>query len=224
MKLSPVVPILLLLAVGWAGLSCADIAAPSRSQVYEWRLITTSGPGTTDTLNFHWPRSRLPVRIWVEDRLDLPAHVQNGIQQWKSAFLYREFDALRVSDSNAADVIVTSQVSLKDGLFEARLAASAAPECEGGTDIVLPPGSRQIQLPIRVFVSPRFDPALPGVAECLALTTTHELGHAIGIFAHSPVATDIMYSDPTVSALSARDRATVERAYHLDPNLTASTR
>jgi hypothetical protein len=224
MKLAPAVPILLVLASGWVSLSCADIAAPTRSQVYEWRLITTSGPGTTDTLSFHWPRSRLPVRIWAEETLDLPGHVQNGIQQWKSAFLYGEFDAVRVPDSNAADVIVTSQVALKDGFFGARLATSAAPECEGGTDILLPPGSRQIQLPIRVFVTPRFDPASPGVAECLALTTTHELGHAIGIFAHSPVATDIMHSDPTVSGLSARDRATVERAYHLDPNLTATAR
>ncbi|MDP9225931.1 MAG: peptidase, partial [Actinomycetota bacterium] len=69
-----------------------------------------------------------------------------------------------------------------------------------------------------------FDPATPGVAECLALTTTHELGHAIGIFAHSPVATDIMFGDPVVPALSARDRATAEAAYHLQPNLSIGTR
>jgi hypothetical protein len=224
MKLVRSVPILLILIAGWAGLSCADIAAPSRSDVYEWRLITASGPGTTDTLSFHWPRSRLPVRIWAEESLDLPAHVQNGIQRWKSAFLYGEFDAVRVSDSNAADVIVSTGIAMKVELPVVRLASTAAPECEGATDFVLPPGSRQIEVPIRVFVRPRFDPTLPGVAECLALTTTHELGHAIGIFTHSPVATDIMYSDPTVSVLSARDRATVERAYHLAPNLTATAR
>ena len=81
-------------------------------------------------------------------------------------------------------------------------------------------GSREILPPIRVFVNPRFDPASPGVDECMALTTTHELGHAIGIFAHSPDEGDIMFSDPIVAELSARDRATAERAYHTEPTLT----
>ena len=58
----------------------------------------------------------------------------------------------------------------------------------------------------------------------MALTTTHELGHAIGIFAHSPVTTDIMYSDPAVSSLSSRDRATAEVAYHTEPTLTVRPR
>jgi hypothetical protein len=223
MKLLPAVPILALL-VGGGGFSCADIASPSRSDVYEWRLITTTGPGTTDTLSFHWPRSRLPVRIWAEDTLNLPVHVEQGIARWESAFLYGEFAGVRVADSATAHVIVTSGSTVKLGRNATRLERLAAPECEGGTDVVLTPGSSEIELPIRVFVNPRFDPALPEVDQCMALTTTHELGHAIGIFAHSPVATDIMYFDPVVATLSARDRATVERAYHVEPNLTATAR
>jgi hypothetical protein len=223
MKLPGAVPILAILLAGWFGLSCADIAAPNRRDVYEWRLITTIGPGSTDTLSFHWPRDRLPVRIWTEDTLNLPAHVQYGIDQWKSAFLYGEFDAVQVADSNAADIHVSTGSGFKGNLSTTRLERTA-PECEGGTDLVLPPESREIQLPIRVFVTPRFDPGVPGMDHCLALTTTHELGHAIGIFAHSPVTTDIMYGDPTVATLSARDRATAELAYHLEANLTAAAR
>ena len=223
MKLLPTVPILALL-VAAAGVSCADIAAPSRGNVYEWRLITTAGPGTTDTLSFHWPRSRLPVRIWAQDTLSLPDHVEEGIIRWKSAFLYREFDAILVTDSTTADVVVTAGSIVKLGEQVHRLQRSAAPECEGGTDIVLPPGTGQIEIPIRVFVNPRFDPAAPGVSECMALTTAHELGHAIGIFAHSPEATDLMFSDPLVETLSARDRATIERAYHVEPTLTPTAR
>jgi hypothetical protein len=221
MKLRAALPILVTLTGAVFGLSCADIAAPSRSDVYEWRRIVTSGPGTTDTLSFHWPSDRLPVRIWTQDTLNLPLHVQNGIAQWKAAFLYREFDAVSVSDSTIADVIVSNGAALMGQLPVSRIAA-AAPECEGVTDFELPPGGREIQPPIRVFVRPRLDPAAPGVDECMALTTTHELGHAIGILAHSPEATDIMYSDPTVAALSSRDRATAERAYHLTPNLTVA--
>jgi hypothetical protein len=223
MKIPRALPILSTLVGGWAGLSCADIASPSRGEAYEWRRIVSTGPGTTDTLSFHWPRSRLPVKIWTEDVLNLPSHVRNGVERWREAFLYGEFDAVSVPDSNAADVIVRTGSPVTAGFTVLRL-QSSAPECEGGAEFELPPGSQEIQVPVRVFVNPRFDPASPGVEQCLALTTTHELGHAIGIFAHSPEATDIMYSDPTVSGLSARDRATAERAYHIQPTLTVGAR
>jgi hypothetical protein len=223
MKLQARVPIISFLALGLAGLSCAEIASPSRSEAYEWRLITATGPGTSDTLSFHWPRSRLPVKVWVEDSLNLPDHVEHGLEIWTAAFLYDEFDAVVVPDSNVADVVVRVGSPVKVG-FSQDFAGRSAPECEGGTGFDLPAGSSEIQAPVRVFVNPRFDPASPGVDECLGLTMTHELGHAIGIFAHSPDVNDIMYSDPQVSVLSVSDRATAERAYHLNPNLTVSTR
>ncbi len=189
MKPGSALPILGGVLAAAVGLSCADIAAPGRSDVYEWRFITSTGPGTNDTLTFHWPRSMLPVKIWAQDTLDLPTHVTHGIDVWKAAFLYREFDAVLVPDSSAADVIVRADSPAKS-TATARLQLSLAPECEGGTDIVPLPGSRTIQYPVRVFLLPRFDAAAPGVSECLALTATHELGHAIGIFTHSSVATD----------------------------------
>ena len=224
MKLANALPILpILMAVG-AGLSCADIAAPTRSNAYEWRLITPTGPGTADTLSFHWPHSRLPVKIWAQDTLNLPAHAKNGIAQWKAGFLYGEFDAVLVSDSNVADVMVSEGSAIKGGFSVTRLHSMLAPECEGGTDFDLPAGSREIQPPVRIFLNLRVVPTAPGVEECLALTTTHELGHAIGIFAHSPVATDLMFADPTVSGPSDRDRATAELAYHTEPTLTVGTR
>jgi hypothetical protein len=223
MKVSWYVPILLTLATAGAGLSCADIASPSRSQPYEWRRIVTTGPTTADTLSFQWPASRLPVRIWTQDTLNLPQHVDYGIAQWKGAFLYREFDAVQVTDSNAADVIVSVGVAVNGG-FSVTSLPSRAPECEGGTEIDLPAGSRQIQAPIRVFLDLRFAPSAPGVDDCLKLTTAHELGHALGIFNHSPDAGDLMYSDPVVAVLSVRDRDTAERAYHIMPNLTVSGR
>ena len=221
MKLPAYLPILLTLALAAAGLSCADIAEPVRTEAYEWRRIEPTGPSTADTLSFHWPRSRLPVRVWAEASFGLPQHVQDGIDQWKSAFLYGEFDAITVSDSNSADIIVRTGAASASA---SSIGRTGAPECEGATDVELPAGSLELQAPIRIFINPRFDPASPGVADCLALTTVHELGHAIGIFAHSPDPTDIMYADPVVPVLSERDRATVERAYHVEPDLTISNR
>jgi hypothetical protein len=224
MKLGPAVPIIPAFLAGIAVWACADIAAPDRSNAYEWRLIIPGGTGAPDTLSFHWPQSRLPVKIWAEDIFGLPDHTRNGIAQWKAGFLYREFDAEMVSDSNVADVIVSSGTAVKGGFSVFRLRSASAPECEGGTDFELPEGSREIQPPIRVFVNPRIDPSLPGVDECMALTTTHELGHAIGIFQHSPVATDLMFADPTVSGPSDRDRSTAELAYHTEATLTMGVR
>jgi predicted Zn-dependent protease len=217
-------PIILILIVGAGALSCADIAAPSRADAYEWRRIVNTGPGTADTLSFYWPRSRLPVRVWAQDTLNFVADVQNGLGQWEAAFLYGEFDAVMVSDSSTADVIARVGSAVKGGFSIIRLASAMAPECEGGTDFELPAGSHQLTMPIRVFVNPRSDPAAPGVAECMALTTTHELGHSLGIFAHSPFTTDIMYGDPTVPSLSSRDRSTAEVAYHTDATLTPGPR
>jgi len=213
---------LLSLAIAVGLLSCADIAAPSRTTAYEWRRIvaTVAGP---DTLSFHWPQSRLPVRIWAEDTLNLPAHVQQGIDQWEAAFLYGEFQGQLVSDSSVADVIVTSGLAPKGGFSITRLKA-LAPECQGATDVELDAGGQQIIPPIRVYVDPRFAPSSPGVDQCMALTTTHELGHSLGIFAHSPNADDIMFGDPVVAEISPRDRATAELAYHTEPSLSVAPR
>jgi hypothetical protein len=223
MKLAHTLPILTTLIAGGSGLSCADIAAPTRSNAYEWRLISPTGPGTADTLSFHWPGSRLPVKVWAQDTLNLPTHTKNGIDKWKAGFLYGEFDAVMVSDSNVADVIVSAGTAIKGGFSVTRLESMAA-ECEGGTDFDLPIGSRQIRPPIRIFLNLRVVTTAPGVEPCLALTTAHELGHSIGIFAHSPAATDLMYGDPTVPGPSERDRATAELAYHTEPTLTMGTR
>jgi predicted Zn-dependent protease len=214
---------LLCLASGPALLSCADIAAPNRNIAYEWRRIVPTAT-VPDTLSFHWPQSTLPVRIWADDTLNLPAHVQHGIAQWEAAFLYGELRAVVVSDSSVADVIVTSGLAPKGGFSVTRLESLMAPECQGATDVELAASGLEILPPIRVYVDPRFAPSSPGVDECMALTTTHELGHSLGIFAHSLDPNDIMYANPVVSVLSPGDRATAELAYHTEPTLTIAPR
>lgn len=204
---------------GLATLACGEIAAPVRSDLYEWRLVAPSIPGPgVDTLSFHWDRSDLPIRIWAQDVNNMPAHVQRAIQVWEAAFLYREFQATLVTDSTDADVIVIGGVAVF-GFPSVRLPASA-PECVGATDLDIDVESSQLRLPIRVSVEPRALPDDPGLEPCLALTTIHELGHAIGIFAHSPNPGDIMFTDPEVELLSTRDRQTAEAAYHTPPSLT----
>lgn len=196
--------------------ACGDIAAPARGDVYEWRLEASAVPGPgTDTLSFHWGRDHLPVRIWVEDAENLPAHVARAIGVWEDVFLYGEFRGTLVGDSTTADVIVRAGVPESEPP-KTLLHSGLAPECSGATDLDVNPSNTQLFLPIRVFLDPL---PIPGAETCLALTTIHELGHALGIFAHSDDPSDIMYTNPVVELPSDRDRRTAEAAYHTPPTL-----
>ena len=205
-----------------AALACGDIAAPVRGDLYEWRLEAPSVPGPgLDTLSFHWDRTQLPVRVWVEDNGDLPGHISRAIDVWEAAFLYREFEATMVSDSTTADVIVRGG-SPGPKLRMKRLHSAMAPECAGATDLDVDVANTELRLPIRLFIDPRSLPDDPGIEPCLALTSIHEMGHALGIFAHSPHPEDIMYADPEVDLPSARDRRTAEAVYHTPATLEAT--
>ena len=211
------------IAAGTLLVACADIAEPSRGNAYEWRRIVATATGL-DTLSFHWGGADLPVRVWAEDSLNLPSHVQQGIAQWEAVFLYGEFRGTLVSDSSAADVIVRAGIAPKGGFSTTRLDRGMAPECQGATDVEVSPAGNQILRPIRIYVDPRFAPGSPGVDECMALTTTHEIGHALGIFTHSPDPEDLMFANPVVSTISSRDRSTAELAYHTTPTLSIEPR
>lgn len=206
------------IALAFLGLACDDIAAPLRSDLYEWRLFQPSATGT-DTISFHWPQSRLPVRVWAEDTIDLPADISQAITIWRGEFLYHEFDGVIVTDSTGADVIVRAGPPPGPKLSIMRFHSALAPQCSGATDVDVSDDHRDLRLPIRIYVDPKSVPDAPGVPECVALTTTHELGHSLGIFRHSPTPTDLMYADPTVSEPSERDRNTAEVLYHVPSTL-----
>ncbi len=205
-----------------AAAACSDIATPVRVDFYEWRLIVpaVSGAGE-DSLTFHWPQNRLPVRVWVENGASLPENIPKAIAAWRKAYLYGEFDAAVVSDSSAADVIVRAGAAPSTQFSQVRLHSALAPQCAGATDLDISDDHTQLRLPIRVFVDPRSDPNALDLAACLALTTTHEFGHALGIWRHSGVTTDLMFAEPGVPAPSDRDLETAEVIYHLPATVEA---
>jgi hypothetical protein len=157
------------------------------------------------------------MRIWVQDIYDLPAHTQAAIDGWKAGFLYREWDAELVSDSATADVIVLSDFPLAPTILLARVT-----ECEGYTDLALDTETRVLTLPIRIYVVPRFDPDLPATRACFGIVMYHEIGHALGIFRHSPDPDDIMYFNPTTATPTQRDFQTAEVLYHARTTVTTT--
>ena len=202
-------------ATAIVALACGDIGAPSRADHYEWRF--TNGP---DTISFHWPRASQPVRFWVADTFNLATHTQTAIDNWKAALLYREFDGEIVADSNNADVIVTAGFPPGGG----GILVGRAPECEALTDINLDLETKVLELPMHVYVMRRFDPELPETQRCFELVMTHEVGHAMGIFRHSPDPDDIMYFAPTVQEPSLRDRQTAEILHQSRVTVTTTRR
>ena len=202
------------------GAACSDIATPIRNDFYEWRLITPAASGGgVDSLAFHWPADRLPVRVWVEDSLDLPTNMPPAIAAWRQAFLYGEFDAVVVSDSTTADVIARAGAAPGVQFARTRLHSALAPECTGATDLAISPDHRDLQLPVRMYVDSRAAQTDPNLASCLALTTVHELGHALGIWRHSADSTDVMFGDPVVPVPSESDVETAQILYHFTPNV-----
>jgi len=207
-------------ALSAGALACSDSTAPTHTPIYEWRYFALDPVNNrTDTLSFHWPASMLPVKIWVQDTLGMPGHIQDAVNTWRSIFLYGEYDAVLVPDSLAADVVVhVGQPPPKSVATLARL-HTMFPGCGGETDFDTGATNFQLMLPVRVYIIPKYDPATSDLSECFAITTTHEIGHSLGLFQHTSDTLDIMYSLPQATALSVRDINTATVLSHWPANL-----
>jgi len=166
-----------------------------------------------DTLVFHWPASRMPVRFYADPRGAMPALVSLSIAAWQAQFLYGEFRGVQATDSTRADIIVQWEAGVPPDVTPDPGAPVAA--CDGATTnptAVFTDSSANV---LHVTLSPRggaFTDAQ--VAACLRRVVIHEVGHALGLLKHSPFPLDIMNPTPIVTLPSSVDRRTVEVLYH----------
>jgi hypothetical protein len=188
--------------------ACSTIGSPliTSTEVYQYADLDGIQP-----VVFHWARIDLPVRVWVASDSPIRADVDTALARWQGAFLYGQFRATLVADSNSADVIVRNALSdIGSGL------GRRAKECIGETDPDIDPVANTLQLPIHVFVAPSAADPGPGLATCYSITVTHEFGHVLGIInpEHAgTTAADVMFADPVFDGISDRDRQTVNTLY-----------
>ncbi len=211
MRFRAALPLLTLVATA---LACSEATSPDRVPNYEWRLVVDA-----DTLSFHWPVNDLPVRIWVEDSLDMPSRISEGIASWRAAYLYGEYDAVVVADSTTADMIVRVRTAPAKAIATVGRLHTLFAGCEGATDIDTVATRFQLQLPVRMYLAPRYDPAQVDLTECFRVTARHELGHSLGLFRHTSDTLDIMYGQPEAAGLSQRDINTAQIVAHWPANM-----
>jgi hypothetical protein len=202
------------LLVGAAALaSCEGAVPPEREGAYDFDL---SGSG----LVFHWTPDRLPVRYWVApDAGVVRDFATEGIRRWTGQFLYGEFRGTLVDDSAAADVLIwvspPSPPAVQPTEDPPVLAA-----CEGVTsNDTTATGPRALAGPFVVLISWRSFYSDVDVVNCLERVTTHEIGHTLGLFGHSPNEFDLMNSTPRVASPSPADRTTAEVLYRTPPSI-----
>jgi len=178
-------------------------------------------PGDTSVV-FNWPKAYHPVRVYAEATGELPANVANGLQLWANALHCNEISFAIVSDSTIADIIVRNPIFLPPLPAAGAFFADSVGACKGRTDVLVD-SSNTLLRPIRSYVVPNNIDSV-AIASCYHFVTAHELGHAIGMFSHSPDPADIMNSSPRRTELSINDRYTVQLLYHLNPYTRPSAR
>jgi len=208
----------IVLAGNLALAACTDPAVPDRAGTYAFADTAIIGVDTTVTL-FRWPENRLPVRFWADPRGNMRFLVERAVGVWQDQFLYGELRGVVVSDSTAADVLVSWADSVPPDVPPDT--ATAPNSCAGVTTFDYDSTGFALAGPVHVSLSVLGgSPASPGqVQACMRRVSIHELGHSLGLLRHSLFDEDIMYGSPIVDYPSRFDRRSVEVLYHSTPTV-----
>jgi hypothetical protein len=208
-------------ALGLALVACEGPTAPVRTP---YDFSSQLGGGT-----FHWPAERLPVRYWVNPADSIDAYVERALPLWANQFLYAEFRGVLVADSSKADVIfVIFPAFAPHGPLTNFPAQDNVNACQGYTTFsAVPSDPIVVSLLWKDFADSagvRLPVATDEIVRCLARVVTHEIGHTLGIGAHSANPLDLMFTSPRVFEPSANDRMTAEVVYHTPATLALPDR
>ncbi len=187
-------------------LSFAELQRTRPDQVYQI-LTTPTDPATNPTGD---PFGGMPQASgWTPE---VSQQVQAGIMQWKQFEREGLFSFDFVDDPRQAQIMVFFVDAFRDSSSPGGIMVG------GNTCAQLYPLAQAQsvniqQKPVIIELSTRVNET----PEKMIGATAHEFGHALGIKAHSPYRDDIMCENRIVTQLSAADKATIRKLYHLKP-------
>ena len=159
----------------------------------------------------HWTRFPIHIHLPPESPEGWQSNLLRGIQKWNQ---YIPLTTSSANDSADIEIVWVNHL---------------VPKLLGITRLVIVSGRMHVEI---FMLRPSFYP--PQVAEkTLELAILHELGHAIGLYAHSDNSSDIMFPVETNDdsqvrthhwAISQRDINTLRKVYqsaNLSPNFTS---
>jgi predicted Zn-dependent protease len=199
---------------------------PIKAIVDNYRANRKLGAGSPDYLaattqssegrQLIWPQKLNPIKVFVkttglEQNFALPL-IHMSLREWERATEGRlRFELIGTPE--AANIVIT----LREGPL------SDPVEDIGHTEYLMAESQfRRQQLNFVTITLNTGDPqtikTLPpeSRSEQIYRLSLHEVGHAVGIWGHSPDPADIMFTHPITSGLSSRDIRTVQLMYGLD--------
>lgn len=183
------------------------------------RAISAFDPTTlTGGVLYRWSNGTA-IRVYVAGAtasgFDLALATRQAIARWNAVPQFAEYSLALVADAASADLVIYDRVTDAPVLpgtcaFDARSSAGytyfcASTRTAGHAEIL--PLSSGTASSVRVVI--RVDRGRVTSQSAYNAVVAHEFGHALGIGAHSDLASDLMFGLPTVETPSDRDVATL---------------
>lgn len=156
-----------------------------------------------------WPSRMNPIPVYIHldsDQVPFLPAVHQGLDAWEEASEGRIVFKEVTSPPEAGIIIELDEGPLSHPYLEVGHANySISQSALSG---------KKMRVTVTVNTGERTAPiSLKDRLDQVERLTLHELGHALGIWGHSPDPGDIMYARPIVSGLSERDKRTILRLY-----------
>lgn len=166
---------------------------------------------------YRWENGR-KLNVWVDvadssGAVDIGRSVRAAVQSWNAIPYFREFELVLVAQQSDAQILIYDRsrpIPITPGscAFDPRAAVGYTYFCVDGKRAqrlaLASGGASQASVVIRV------DRTIATSQLAYDAIIAHEIGHALGIGAHSDVSTDVMFGLPTTVRPTFRDAQTLQ--------------